>query len=640
MWHDASNRAAVNLHFISMELLSRSTPAVPELDLIIVDEAHHFRNSGTIRYRRLSRLAAGRRLLLMTATPIHNSKKDLMSLARIFLGRRADRLTASETARLIVRRGRDDIVSSSRIPDVVGPEWMEVPDRAEVTDAILSLPPAAPRREGGEATALIAHGFLRQWASSEAALRTALQRRLTAALALTASLEAGRYPSAKELKSWLASDDCVQLGFAEILSPVVDAAAAPLLEAIRAHAGGLRAIAKVLGDCGTQDAARASRIHSIVERHRGSKIVAFASYQSTVAMFFTRLSRFGRVAALTADGGRVSGGKISRDEILRQFSPEASTSKAEEIQLLLTTDLLSEGVNLQLADVVVHLDLPWTSARLEQRVGRAARIGSPHERVTVYGLSPPRCAEGILHGIDLLQTKHRAAVRTIGQSLPLGFAIIGSEGTRAIPAAHEKLRSIVSGWDLGPKRPLQVAILASVFSKRNGFLALIRSTGRPQLIGGDNEDMTDDAVSLLDLAEVASGDDRRLAACDATEVLGRIDRWFQFRRAAATAGVNTFLDTRRRIFDRLSAILDNSSPASRPSVVNRVEAARRLAAQACGSAAEKDLERLARDKTSTDEVFLAELTKLRQSGSAFDSAPDAHDEILAVLVLSTPPPAS
>ena len=47
--------------------------------------------------------------------------------------------------------------------------------------------------------------------------------------------------------------------------------------------------------------------------------------------------------------------------------------------LLLTTDLASEGVNLQDASVVVHLDLPWTAARLEQRVGRVARLASAHD---------------------------------------------------------------------------------------------------------------------------------------------------------------------------------------------------------------------------------------------------------------------
>jgi len=72
------------------------------------------------------------------------------------------------------------------------------------------------------------------------------------------------------------------------------------------------------------------------------------------------------------------------------------TSSADRIDLLLSTDLLSEGVNLQDAEVVVHLDIPWTAARLEQRVGRLARMGSKHSTVTVYLIRPPASAAALL----------------------------------------------------------------------------------------------------------------------------------------------------------------------------------------------------------------------------------------------------
>ena len=63
---------------------------------------------------------------------------------------------------------------------------------------------------------------------------------------------------------------------------------------------------------------------------------------------------------------------------------------------MITTDLLSEGVNLQGASVIVHLDVPWTPAGLEQRVGRAARMGSRHACVHVHGIAPPAAAERLL----------------------------------------------------------------------------------------------------------------------------------------------------------------------------------------------------------------------------------------------------
>jgi len=57
--------------------------------------------------------------------------------------------------------------------------------------------------------------------------------------------------------------------------------------------------------------------------------------------------------------------------------------------VLIATDLLSEGLNLQDAQRVVHYDLPWSPARLAQRVGRIDRLGSPHDSITTVTFLPP-----------------------------------------------------------------------------------------------------------------------------------------------------------------------------------------------------------------------------------------------------------
>src|SRR5690606_38445478 len=106
------------------------------------------------------------------------------------------------------------------------------------------------------------------------------------------------------------------------------------------------------------------------------------------------------VAALTAHGGRIASGRISRTDALARFAPMAQGARPprerERISLLLATDVVSEGLNLQDAGVVVHLDVPWTPARLAQRVGRVTRPGSPHAVVTVHRIAPPRAAAALL----------------------------------------------------------------------------------------------------------------------------------------------------------------------------------------------------------------------------------------------------
>src|SRR5262249_624433 len=114
-----------------------------------------------------------------------------------------------------------------------------------------------------------------------------------------------------------------------------------------------------------------------------------------------------------------AGGRISREAAIAQFSPRPGLvpeahHDIERIDLLITTDLLSEGLNLQEASVIVHLDLPWNPARLDQRVGRALRLGSRHEPVTVYSIAPPASAERVLRIEARLREKLRVAERTVG----------------------------------------------------------------------------------------------------------------------------------------------------------------------------------------------------------------------------------
>ena len=242
------------------------------------------------------------------------------------------------------------------------------------------------------------HSLIRQWASSDAALRGGLRRRSQRGIALIAALESGTYPSHAELSAWATGDDAVQLAFPELVASASDTAA-DLLPVIREHARGTRKLLEAIGTDSGRDRSRAEILEAIRRKHQGIPIVAFSQYEDTVAAMFRLLARDGGVAALSGRSGRVAGGAITRREVIERFAPRSSgrppPSRAETVSLLLTTDILSEGVNLQDAGVIVHLDLPFTHARLEQRTGRIARLGSPHGSVFAYLFRPPATAETV-----------------------------------------------------------------------------------------------------------------------------------------------------------------------------------------------------------------------------------------------------
>src|SRR2546421_11209555 len=143
----------------------------------------------------------------------------------------------------------------------------------------------------------------------------------------------------------------------------------------------------------------------------GSTIV-FVQPRATVHHLMRRL-RGHRLAAVTGERGWFGSGPAGREEVLRAFAPQAQgappPARALETDVLVATDLLSEGLNLQDAARVIHYDLPWSPARLAQRVGRIDRLGSPHGRIETVTFLPHRAIE------RALAVERRLAAKVVAQ---------------------------------------------------------------------------------------------------------------------------------------------------------------------------------------------------------------------------------
>src|SRR5208283_1582152 len=141
-----------------------------------------------------------------------------------------------------------------------------------------------------------------------------------------------------------------------------------------------------------------------------------------------------RVASATGDSDNPT-------RIAWFFSPESNDKRDqvpadEEISILISTDVLSEGQNLQDAAIVINYDLPWAIIRLIQRAGRVDRIGQNSEKITCYSFLP---AEGVENLIRL-----RSRVR---QRLHENAEVVGTDEAffedehdrqRLIDLYHEK----------------------------------------------------------------------------------------------------------------------------------------------------------------------------------------------------------
>lgn len=119
------------------------------------------------------------------------------------------------------------------------------------------------------------------------------------------------------------------------------------------------------------------------ERNPEQKLVVFSESVDTVKYLERRINR-PDVLVISADNR----GKLFKT-ICENFDANYKT-KLNQYNIILTTDVLAEGVNLHRANVIVNYDTPWNSTRLMQRIGRVNRIGSASKHIYNYVFYPSR----------------------------------------------------------------------------------------------------------------------------------------------------------------------------------------------------------------------------------------------------------
>jgi superfamily II DNA or RNA helicase len=181
-----------------------------------------------------------------------------------------------------------------------------------------------------------------------------------------------------------------------------------------------KTLMKVLKTAGPWDADRDNKLRALIDliqtRHPQQKVLLFTQFADTVDYLESQL-RSRRVASVAG----VTGDTENPTAIAHRFSPvsndkRSKVSPAEELRVVLATDVLSEGQNLQDCSVIVNYDLPWAIIRLIQRAGRIDRIGQKSDTILCYSFLP---ADGVERIIQL-----RSRVR---QRLKENAEVVGTD---------------------------------------------------------------------------------------------------------------------------------------------------------------------------------------------------------------------
>ena len=157
------------------------------------------------------------------------------------------------------------------------------------------------------------------------------------------------------------------------------------------------------------------KLQDLVSQMRSEKILIFTESSATARYVHENLkeSLHGR-NAMQIDS---SMGNRDKNAAVRRFDPKNNNERVagqDELDILISTDVLSEGVNMQAGRVIINYDFHWNPVRLIQRVGRIDRIGSEHEIIEIVNFLPTTKIEREISLRDRVASKIETIRRIIG----------------------------------------------------------------------------------------------------------------------------------------------------------------------------------------------------------------------------------
>jgi ERCC4-related helicase len=167
----------------------------------------------------------------------------------------------------------------------------------------------------------------------------------------------------------------------------------------------------------------AKEIDALRSNDPDRKILVFSYFSDTVKFLQENLFRYSKTATPEKTAFITSSNRSDAEHLASRFSPTSKLYELklgeQELNLLVATDVLSEGQNLQDAGILINFDLHWNPVRMIQRNGRVNRLGSVFDEVSIFNMKPESALDGYLRLIQRLEGKINIIRNTIGTDTPV-----------------------------------------------------------------------------------------------------------------------------------------------------------------------------------------------------------------------------
>src|SRR3990172_4259857 len=196
----------------------------------------------------------------------------------------------------------------------------------------------------------------------------------------------------------------------------------------------LTLIKSVLGDIKTDT--KLKRLKALLKTLKGNKVLIFSYFATTIDYLKQELNKaFLSEIDIAEDKIEFLKSKTGKNKqaIVQRFSPKAQRQEPvnglingqPELQILCSTDVLSEGQNLQDCGIIINYDLHWNPVKMIQRNGRINRLGSTHSEVFICNFRPEDQLDKFLKLMKKLQEK----IKIIGYSVGIDSSVLGEQIT-------------------------------------------------------------------------------------------------------------------------------------------------------------------------------------------------------------------
>lgn len=183
-------------------------------------------------------------------------------------------------------------------------------------------------------------------------------------------------------------------------------------------------------------------LKNLIENNlKSQKVIIFTEYSDTAEYLYENLKYIGKIE-------KVDSKRKDWMNVIKKFAPISNgyelKNNEQEIEILISTDKLSQGLNLQDAYTVINYDLHWNPVRLIQRIGRVDRIGSVNDKIYCYNFLPEKEIEKHLGLKERVSRRIQEIHDTIGEDTKIldETERLNEEEMYAIYSGDEKILDI------------------------------------------------------------------------------------------------------------------------------------------------------------------------------------------------------